>query len=102
MTRCWLALVAMLSLGLPGGIALAQGAPPGMPAATDQPTLSQPILAGESRIQPAFATHGMVAAQEAKAARIGVEILKRGGNAVDAAVAIGFAEAVTLPRAGNL
>ncbi len=44
----------------------------------------------------------MVAAQEGTAAKIGVDILRRGGNAVDAAVAVGFALAVTLPRAGNL
>ena len=44
----------------------------------------------------------MVSSQEAQATRVGVEILKRGGNAVDAAVAVGFALAVTLPRAGNL
>ncbi|HEU4660309.1 MAG TPA: gamma-glutamyltransferase [Pseudolabrys sp.] len=46
--------------------------------------------------------NGMVVAQEARAARIGADILKRGGNAVDAAVAVGFAMAVTYPRAGNL
>ena len=44
----------------------------------------------------------MVVAQESRAARIGVDILARGGNAVDAAVATGFALAVTYPRAGNL
>jgi gamma-glutamyltranspeptidase/glutathione hydrolase len=56
-------------------------------------------------IPPAQAVHadnGMVVAQEYRAARIGVEILDRGGNAVDAAVAVGFAMAVTYPRAGNL
>ncbi|HWF96146.1 MAG TPA: gamma-glutamyltransferase, partial [Xanthobacteraceae bacterium] len=48
------------------------------------------------------ARHGEVVAQEARAAQIGVEVLQRGGNAVDAAVATGFAMAVTYPRAGNL
>jgi gamma-glutamyltranspeptidase/glutathione hydrolase len=51
---------------------------------------------------PVLAKHGMVVAQEGTAAKIGVEILRRGGNAVDAAVATGLALAVTLPRAGNL
>jgi gamma-glutamyltranspeptidase / glutathione hydrolase len=46
--------------------------------------------------------HGMVVAQETRAARIGLEILRNGGNAVDAAVATGFAMAVTYPRAGNI
>src|SRR5450830_1836997 len=56
-------------------------------------------------IPPATAIHahnGIVVAQESRAARIGVEILDRGGNAVDAAVAVGFALAVTYPRAGNI
>src|SRR6185437_14379421 len=44
----------------------------------------------------------MVVAQEALATRIGVDILEKGGNAVDAAVAVGFAMAVTYPRAGNI
>jgi gamma-glutamyltranspeptidase / glutathione hydrolase len=51
---------------------------------------------------PAFAEHGMVVAQEKLAAHIGVDILRQGGNAVDAAVATGFALAVTYPRAGNI
>jgi gamma-glutamyltranspeptidase/glutathione hydrolase len=52
--------------------------------------------------QAVRADNGMVVAQERHAARIGVEILDRGGNAVDAAVAVGFAMAVTYPRAGNI
>src|SRR5664279_5753634 len=51
---------------------------------------------------PIVAHNGMVVAQESRATRIGVEILKRGGNAVDAAVAVGFALAVSYPRAGNI
>src|SRR5271169_4084937 len=51
---------------------------------------------------PILARNGMVVAQEERAARIGIEILDRGGNAVDAAVAVGFTLAVTYPRAGNL
>ena len=62
--------------------------------------LAQPTLTGRdfSIARPVVAAHGMVVSQEATASRIGVDILKRGGNAVDAAVAVGFALAVTLPR----
>ncbi len=45
---------------------------------------------------------GMVASQEHRASKIAAEILAQGGNAIDAAVALGFAKAVTLPKAGNL
>ena len=78
----------LLSLVL-GAAALAQVAPVSRPP----------------EIPPAQSIHarnGIVAAQESRAARIGVEILDRGGNAVDAAVAVGFALAVTYPRAGNI
>jgi gamma-glutamyltranspeptidase/glutathione hydrolase len=54
------------------------------------------------RAQVVVAHDGMVVAQEARAARIGIEILQNGGNAIDAAVATGFALAVSYPRAGNL
>jgi gamma-glutamyltranspeptidase/glutathione hydrolase len=60
------------------------------------------IIGNGRRVLPVIAQHGMVVAQESTAARIGVDILKKGGNAVDAAVATGLALAVTLPRAGNL
>jgi gamma-glutamyltranspeptidase / glutathione hydrolase len=63
----------------------------------------------EGRLDPqighahsATAANGMVVAQEAIAARVGADILQKGGNAVDAAVATAFALAVTYPRAGNI
>src|SRR5690349_23464122 len=52
--------------------------------------------------EPVYARKGMVVAQEPLAADVGVAVLKSGGNAVDAAVAVGFALAVTHPFAGNL
>ena len=82
---------------LPAILALTLAAAP--PAAAQTPA---PIVVDTARMQPALARHGMVASQEKTATRIGVDILKAGGNAVDAAVAVGFALAVTLPRAGNL
>jgi gamma-glutamyltranspeptidase/glutathione hydrolase len=85
-----LSLAFTLSIGLP---AMA----PTFVSANDVSIYSQMATA-----QPVWAKHGMVASQEALASRIGVDILKQGGNAVDAAVAVGFALAVTLPRAGNI
>ena len=68
-----------------------------------------PAVAREGYVPPApdtvhavAAEHGLVVAQEKTAARIGADVLKQGGNAVDAAVATGFAMAVTYPRAGNI
>jgi gamma-glutamyltranspeptidase / glutathione hydrolase len=57
---------------------------------------------GIAAAQVATAQHGMVASQDRRATRIGLDVLERGGNAVDAAVAVGFALAVTLPKAGNI
>ena len=51
---------------------------------------------------PVVARNGMVATEQALASSIGLNILKAGGNAVDAAVAVGFALAVALPNAGNI
>jgi gamma-glutamyltranspeptidase/glutathione hydrolase len=82
--RLALPLLAFLALC---GTLLAQGP-------TDRPPVGRAL--------PVAAQHSMVVAQEAHAARIGVEVLEKGGNAVDAAVATGFALAVTYPRAGNI
>lgn len=65
-------------------------------------TSNQSIIRYDSIHHPVVAHHGMVVTQNELASRVGQTILEEGGNAVDAAVAIGFALAVTLPRAGNL
>src|SRR5215212_3408118 len=52
--------------------------------------------------QPVRAKHGMVVAMESIAVDVGVGVLQKGGNAIDAAVAVGFALAVTHPYAGNI
>lgn len=86
-TRRWIAIPAlMMSLCLTAG-----AAPP-------------PVSYGvETDIyHPVRAEQGMVATVEALATQVGVDILKQGGNAVDAAVAVGYALAVTHPQAGNL
>jgi gamma-glutamyltranspeptidase / glutathione hydrolase len=72
------------------------------PLAAQAPVRSDTLLAPGGALAPVTARHGMVVAQEARAARIGVDILEQGGNAIDAAVATGFALAVTYPRAGNI
>lgn len=59
-------------------------------------------LSSSDRLSPVEASGGMVVSREATATRVGVEVLAEGGNAVDAAVAVAFALAVTLPQAGNL
>src|ERR1051325_1812068 len=58
-------------------------------------------LAAASR-EPVRARHAMAVSVSEIASRIGADVMKKGGNAVDAAVAIGFALAVTWPSAGNI
>jgi gamma-glutamyltranspeptidase/glutathione hydrolase len=90
MTHAAIAAIALCWLG--GGFVFGQESPPSSAARGSD----------LRRVSEVTAPHGMVVAQEARAARIGVEILQKGGNAVDAAVGVGFAMAVTYPRAGNL
>lgn len=86
--RTFFAVIATLALGF--APATAQDARQGyVPPARDA-------------VRAVAAEHGMVVAQEKLSAQIGADVLRRGGNAVDAAVATGFAMAVTYPRAGNI
>lgn len=62
--------------------------------------LATPLFAAPPH--DATSTGGMVVSVSPPATDVGVDILKKGGNAVDAAVAVGFAEAVTWPEAGNI
>jgi gamma-glutamyltranspeptidase/glutathione hydrolase len=55
-----------------------------------------------SAAQPVRARHGMVVTRESHATDVGLDVLKSGGNAIDAAIAVGFALAVTHPSAGNI
>jgi gamma-glutamyltranspeptidase/glutathione hydrolase len=64
--------------------------------------LALAIALSAQAAQPVRARHGMVVAREFHAAEAGLDVLKAGGNAVDAAVAVGFALAVTHPSAGNI
>jgi gamma-glutamyltranspeptidase / glutathione hydrolase len=71
-------------------------------AARPAPDAKLPIIDYRNRFLPIVARQGMVVGPEQLAAEIGRTMLQRGGNAVDAAVATGFALAVSYPRAGNL
>jgi len=64
--------------------------------------MAQSIISQLDRFSPVEAKNGMVATAEPIATQVGIDVLKRGGNAIDAAVTIGFVMAVTYPRAGNI
>lgn len=71
-------------------------------AATAVAQSTQPIYRYQDLIHPETSDDGMVSAQNRWSSAVGAGILAKGGNAVDAAVAVGFSLAVTLPRAGNI
>src|SRR5207253_11498588 len=84
--RTLIAIVLVVASAVPAG-------------AQERRVYSPPDL---TTVRAVSAEHGMVVAQEKISAQFGADILRQGGNAVDAAVAIGFALAVTYPRAGNI
>lgn len=111
--RRLLALFAALTLAAPackdasspdGATTVATTAP------TTAPTSSASVAAGARALpsgtaeppRVALGIHGAVSSQEAHATDVGLAILKKGGSAVDAAIAVGFALAVTHPSAGNI
>src|SRR5262245_59855745 len=59
-------------------------------------------LVHAASVAPVAAPNGMVVTAQRNATRVGVDVLKQGGNAIDAAVAVGYALAVVYPAAGNL
>ena len=92
------AVMALVLAAAPTGQALAQAEEAAVPAAN-----TGGDLVGYDQVHhPTLGRQGMVVAQSEIAAEVGRKILRAGGDAVDAAVAVAVAEAMTLPRAGNL
>jgi gamma-glutamyltranspeptidase / glutathione hydrolase len=91
---------ACLAVALLAAIAAAP-----LPAGAQAPAASTGVVKydlDDVIIHPVHALHGMVSSESALASDIGVDVLRKGGNAVDAAVAVGFALSVAMPNSGNI
>ena len=108
-------MLASLALAVLAACGTASTAPPTAQAPVPAPAVAAAPQAGSATqaaaaaydfdmdvFHPVVARNGMVATEQQLASQIGLDVLKSGGNAVDAAVAIGFALAVALPNAGNI
>jgi gamma-glutamyltranspeptidase / glutathione hydrolase len=65
-------------------------------------TLGAAMQLHAASVAPVAAQNGMVVSAQHLASKVGVDVLKKGGNAIDAAVAVGYALAVVYPAAGNM
>ena len=107
-----LALAVLAACSTPTATAPQASAPAPTPAAAAPAAAAAPTPAAQAAaaaydfdmdvFHPVVGHKGMVATEQELASKIGLDVLKSGGNAVDAAVAIGFALAVALPNAGNV
>ncbi len=97
-----LAAIALASCAAPPQNHSADSVATTAPVVSSPGAQPAPIIDYRQRFLPVVARNGMVVGPEQLASEVGTQILRQGGNAVDAAVATGFALAVTYPRAGNL
>lgn len=96
------AFVSLLSLAAAAPAQQTKPASPQISASALDQSSALPQTADWRNAKPVTARHAMVVSAQHLATEVGVQILKQGGNAVDAAVAVGYAEAVTHPCCGNI